>query len=225
MKKIFAIFCAIVLMPSFSAHAWIGGPFGGNNYFGPAGDDGIWEAAASIIPGSVRSAANPGSGTVLFGSGTYRWGVENNQGTLALTNLNTSLDDLNFDTTTQFIPAGTPAASNTFFGGFSGINHVWFINGIAYFGTCVGTANSGLGGVFASGFAQSPAQVASEIFVDSFFSAAFLGSGNAVPARGFEGFGQGTLNSGSNTDPDFFEFTVFGSKVSNSLTYGGGFLN
>ena len=66
MKKLFALFCAICLMPSFSAHAWIGGPFSNNSFFGENGDDGVYEAVGF-----------PTSG-VSNGVGIFRWAVANN---------------------------------------------------------------------------------------------------------------------------------------------------
>lgn len=60
MKKLFAIFFALAVIPSFHAHAWVGGPFDNNN-FTPEGDDGIYEAVA----------------TLANGVGLYRWGVGN----------------------------------------------------------------------------------------------------------------------------------------------------
>lgn len=60
MKKIFAIFFAVLVIPSFHAHAWVGGPFSNNNLT-PGGDDGVYEAVA----------------TCANGTGLYRWGVGN----------------------------------------------------------------------------------------------------------------------------------------------------
>ncbi len=69
MKKAFAVFAAIILMPSLNAHAWVGGPWSGNNA-SPSGDDGVYEAVA----------------TATNGSGIYRWGVKNSGGSLEFAN-------------------------------------------------------------------------------------------------------------------------------------------
>lgn len=60
MKQVFAIFCAVILMPGLNAHAWVGGPWSNNNS-SPNGDDGVYEAVA----------------TTTNGMGIYRWGVFN----------------------------------------------------------------------------------------------------------------------------------------------------
>ncbi len=65
MKKIFALFCAVCLMPGFSAQAWIGGPFSGNSFFQAEDNDGVYEATAST----------------LNGMGVYRFAVGNDNGT------------------------------------------------------------------------------------------------------------------------------------------------
>lgn len=65
MKQVFAVFCIIILMPSMSAHAWVGGPWSNNNA-APGGDDGTYEAVA----------------TATNGMGMYRWGVKNSGGNL-----------------------------------------------------------------------------------------------------------------------------------------------
>ena len=62
MKKLFAIFFAITVIPSFHAHAWVGGPFSNNNLT-PEGDDGIYEAVGVAVNNN--------------GIGLYRWGVGN----------------------------------------------------------------------------------------------------------------------------------------------------
>jgi len=61
MKKGIGLFLAVVLMPAMSAQAWIGGPWSANTY-ASNGDDGVYEAVA----------------TMTDGVGMYRWGVGNN---------------------------------------------------------------------------------------------------------------------------------------------------
>jgi len=63
MKKGIGLFLAVVLMPAMSAQAWIGGPWSANTY-ASNGDDGVYEAVA----------------TMTDGVGMYRWGVGNNPG-------------------------------------------------------------------------------------------------------------------------------------------------
>lgn len=69
MKKAFAVFCALVLMPGLNAQAWVGGPWSNNN-LEPSGDDGVYEAVA----------------TATNGLGLYRWGVKNSEGSLEFNN-------------------------------------------------------------------------------------------------------------------------------------------
>ncbi len=61
MKKIFALFCAVFLMPTFSAQAWIGGPFSNNSFFEPAGTDGVYEATATALNGIGSIAFSVGN--------------------------------------------------------------------------------------------------------------------------------------------------------------------
>ena len=65
MKKAFAVFSALILMPGLNAHAWVGGPWSNDSYQ-HNGDDGVYEAVA----------------TATNGIGIYRWGVSNNGGNL-----------------------------------------------------------------------------------------------------------------------------------------------
>lgn len=77
MKKVFAVFCALILMPSLNAHAWAGGPWSNNNVT-TTGDDGVYEA--------VAVATN--------GTGIYRWGVLNAGGALEFNNGSLSSSNL-----------------------------------------------------------------------------------------------------------------------------------
>lgn len=116
MKKSFAVFCALVLMPGLNAHAWVGGPWSNNNSL-ESGDDGIYEAVA----------------TMTNGSGLYRWAVRNNS--------------VQASATASTANAVTPQASNVMFGGMlrSQSANVWYYRGIVYYGPAFGIVNSGMG--------------------------------------------------------------------------------
>jgi len=117
MKKAFAIFCAVILMPGLNAQAWVGGPFSNNNSLS-TGDDGVYEAVA----------------TATNGTGLYRWGVRNN-GTGAQTTptgaeaLTGSVSNIQFN-------AGILGAISS---------NVWYYQGITYYGRTFGTVNSAMG--------------------------------------------------------------------------------
>ena len=133
MKKFFAIFTAVVLLPVSQTMAWTGGPFSNNNPL-PGGDDGIYEAIA----------------TMSNGVGMYRFGVRNN-----------GVSSQAFAggggggggaTTTQ------AASSNVQFNAgllnaFS--SNVWFYKGITYYGSAFGMANTEMGIVSAIGNAST----------------------------------------------------------------------
>ena len=208
MKKLFAILLALLVIPSFHAHAWVGGPFSNNSYT-PNGDDGIYEAVA--IP-----RANGFNGV-----GLYRFGIFNrNPGGTAFTNGQ----------------AGN--TSNVNFGGFVGSNnqHVWYINGATYFGTCFGTVNSSIGTIRCVGNAADASPVAlganqtantpgvvvagnnpTDRYANSHFTAQIRKGNYFHAARQFQG--GGTL--ATSLDPvavgatfETFSFLVFGSRVS-----------
>lgn len=114
MKKLFGIFAAIVLVPTFSAQAWIGGPFSGNSY-SANGDDGIYEAVA----------------TLSNGLGMFRWAVNNNNAGGV-----TSAGNLGAFQTSNVMFGGLIGAVNP---------HVWYYKGLVYYGRCFGTVNSMMG--------------------------------------------------------------------------------
>ena len=125
MKKIFAVTLALIVVPSFHAHAWIGGPFN-NNSFTPEGDDGIYEAIAIPVIGS--------------GMGLYRWGVNNR-----------SAGGTQF---TNGLQGGTGnVLFGGMVGNFN--QHIWYFNGETYFGPCYGSVNSGVGTVSCVGTAAT----------------------------------------------------------------------
>ncbi|MBP9224936.1 MAG: hypothetical protein KBF76_13780 [Verrucomicrobiales bacterium] len=204
MKNVFTVFCAVFLMPTFSAQAWIGGPFSNNTFFGEDGDDGVYEAVA--IP----------QGTARNGIGLYRWGVTNNFKGL----------DPRYTTTFTFT-SGTgafdtftiPSSGNVAFGGTSRFTHSWFIGGIYYRGFCEGTVNSGLSVISCIGAARSAAGLSGVLAsISSGFQAQFEESGNGLPIRRFEGEGSASTDGGALLDFDFF---VFGSKVSHAVQFFG----
>ncbi len=116
MKKSFAVFCAVVLMPGWNAQAWVGGPWSNNNSQ-PSGDDGVYEAVA----------------TMTNGTGMYRWAVRNN---------GTSEGD-----PSQTQQAGVTSSNVLFNGGLTGADssNVWYYKGITYYGRTFGTVNSAMG--------------------------------------------------------------------------------
>lgn len=125
MKKVFAVFSAVILMPAYSSFAWIGGPFSQNSYF-ENGDDGVYEAIAATSNGV----------------GLYRFAVRNNgvSGESAAGVVN-GLHDSNV-----FFNGGLIQATSS---------NVWYYKGITYLGPCFGTASIELGIVTAIGNASS----------------------------------------------------------------------
>ncbi|MFK5920597.1 MAG: hypothetical protein QM496_00340 [Verrucomicrobiota bacterium] len=118
MKKAFAVFTAIILMPSLNAHAWVGGPWSGNNS-SQSGDDGIYEAVA----------------TMTNGTGLYRWAVRNN-----------SISSTSNQSTVSSPTA--PQSSNVLFGGGilgAQSSNVWYYRGVVYYGPVFGVVNSAMG--------------------------------------------------------------------------------
>lgn len=121
MKQVFAIFCAVILMPGLNAHAWVGGPWSNNNTQ-TTGDDGIYEAVA----------------TMSNGVGLYRWAVRNQSPPPPTATTATT----GGGTTTGSTP------SNVLFGGGivgAASSNVWYYRGIVYYGPCFGVVNSAMG--------------------------------------------------------------------------------
>lgn len=124
MKQVFGIFAALILMPTFQVQAWLGGPWSNNSYQ-ENGDDGIYEAIA----------------TMTNGVGMYRWAVNNNNaGGTAMTG--------NFagSTTSNVMFGGLVAAASP---------HVWYYKGIVYYGRCFGIVNSDMAIVSVTGNAAN----------------------------------------------------------------------
>lgn len=195
MKKIFALFCAVFLMPSFSAHAWIGGPFSNNSYFSQSGDDGVYEAVG--IP--VNNRANPNQ-RIKNGIGLYRWAVTNN---------------------TSFVDV-VLLTSNVYFGGVGQVSHTWFVEGVAYRGTCEGTVNSGIGTVNCIGSASDAGGTS---LIESSFKGKYSSAGDGgqgIPISRFRARGRGTfIEVGNPAGTVAFRFRVLGSKVTQNVTYNG----
>lgn len=218
MKKIFTIFCAVCLMPSFSAHAWIGGPFSNNSYFSEQGDDGVYEAVA--IP--VNNRANPNQ-VIKNGIGMYRWAVTNN--TSFSDGVSTSVSQVFFDDQGNILFTLVdiiPLTSNVYFGGVGQTSHTWFIEGVAYRGSCEGTANSGIGVINCVGTAASNDGTG---LIESTFKGKYSSAGDGgegIPISRFRAKGRGTsvdFNDPANSAN--FRFRVFGSKVTQGVTYNG----
>lgn len=122
MKKIFAIFCAVVLIPGMNAQAWVGGPWSNNSPL-ESGDDGVYEAVA----------------TATNGSGLYRWAVGNQ--TISTADAATA-DGGGGAGGTQ------PSSANVLFGAgllATASSNVWYYQGVTYYGRAFGTVNSAMG--------------------------------------------------------------------------------
>jgi len=199
MKQLFAIFCAIFLMPMVSAQAWIGGPFSNNTYFGEQGDDGVYEAIGTgpnalgifrIVVGNQFQGVNP-QGVQASGPSQESAGV-----------LATVLTVPGVSSGNVVIGAlGRPE------------NHLWYFEGVSYLGLSIGTASSILGTVAGIGNAEAIGGVGNRI--SSSFTANMRRSGRFLPATAF--FGSGTAQV-TNGVP--FGFFVMGSKVSSRITFG-----
>lgn len=182
MKQIFALFCAFVLLPSYTSHAWIGGPFSNNSHF-PTGEDGVYEAIAT---GQAGVAA----------VGIFRFAVANNTPGLPST-----------------LPATSVRSGNVFIGflGVTPVSNIWFIDGLRYVGTSLGTVNEAASMVIAGGSATRAGAT-----VDSNFTANIQRRGHFVPVVGFTGVGNATLSAPLTQ----FGFDVFGTKVSSVIRLG-----
>ena len=200
MKKIFALFCAVCLMPTFSAQAWIGGPFSNNSFFEPAGTDGVYEATA----------------TALNGIGLYRFTVGN------------EFPGVNPQGVQASIPSPQPnpflgppiivpgiGSGNFVIGGLANaFTNVWYYRGVQYFGLTLGTVNAVSGKVTAMGTGNDNGGTGTRTLISS-FKANLVNTGEFIAATPFIGVGRGVSSSGVR-----FRFTVMGSKVSNNITFG-----
>lgn len=200
MKKLFALFCAVCLMPTFSAQAWIGGPFSNNSFFEPAGTDGVYEATA----------------TALNGIGLYRFTVGNEFPGVNPQGVQASVPSQipNTGNNNPIIVPGI-ASGNFVIGGLANtFTNVWYFRGIQYFGTTLGTVNAVSGKVVGMAFGRDNNGLGNRI-ITSTFKASLLSTGEFVAATPFMGVGRGSTNAGIR-----FRFTILGSKVSNNITFG-----
>jgi len=204
MKKIFAAFCAIVLMPSFSAQAWIGGPFSNNSFSDVGGDDGIYEASASTVNGI----------------GLYRFAVGNEFGGVnsAAVASSVSTDFIIIEEDQDIVTnvnSASVASGNVVIGAWgNGFTNIWFYQGVQYFGATLGTVNSANNTVI--GMATSRDNNGQGLnAISTAFRAKLIRSSDLIAATPFQGIGRAQTSAG-----DRFRFTVLGSKVSNSFTFG-----
>ena len=204
MKKIFAIFCAVFLLPTLNVHAWVGGPFSNNNYFGENGDDGVYEASASAINGI----------------GLFRFAVGNNfPGT---TDIDTGvafvpITDI-FGNIVAIIPFFPVNSGNLTFGGFGQDSNIWFIRGVSYSGQTNGTVNSVTGTVAAVATANGPST--GSAVLNSGFRASLVKTGPTLPVASFRGAGRGAVIPQTGATPQNFRFSVFGTRVSSQILFG-----
>jgi hypothetical protein len=203
MKKIFAAFCAIVLMPSFSAQAWIGGPFSNNSFFEPAGTDGVYEASATTLNGI---------GLFRFSVGNEFQGVNNNQVT-------TTVPGDNVVDTSSLNPVviTTPgiASGNAIIGAWGNVfTNFWYYRGVQYVGRTNGTVNATLGKVIAFATSRDNLGQGTNVITTA-FSANLVNTGEFIAATTFIGVGRAFTSQGQR-----FRFTVMGSKVSNNIFLG-----
>ena len=199
MKKIFAAFCAIVLMPSFSAQAWVGGPFSNNSFSEVGGDDGIYEASASTVNGI---------GLYRFAVGNEFEGI-NPQGVAA-----SVPSTVVFQFGTQVTVPGI-SSGNVVIGAWgNGFTNIWFYRGVQYFGATLGTVNSSNNTVIGMATSRDNNGVGANA-ISTAFRAKLIRSSNLIAATPFQGIGRAQTSAG-----DRFRFTVLGSKVSNTFTFG-----
>lgn len=202
MKKIFAVFCAVFLMPAFSAQAWIGGPFSNGSHFGASGADGVYEAVATgantlgyyrIV---IGNNTNPGIGTPTTTTGT---GAPSINGVIASGN----------------VVLGALGNQSTTF---------WYSGGVAYAGRAFGTVSFATNQITGIATADdvSPSGYGGNETLNSFFTASFVNSGSLLPSRAFSGTGEFTLiGTGTTTvNSGPFPLVVYGTKVSYQLQVG-----
>lgn len=197
MKQFFAIFCAFVLLPMFTTQAWVGGPFSNNNFLGDDADDGVYEAVASTVNGLGLFrivVGNNFAGSQQFNTATVTVPVFDDDGNLIAT-----LTFPGFN------------SGNVVIGGFGTATNVWYYRGVSYSGSTLGTANSALGIVQATGAATDGGTQS----ISSAFRARFDRSSKLLPASAFSGTGRAVSSSGGR-----FRFTVFGTKVSDDILFG-----
>ena len=199
MKKIFAAFCAIVLMPSFSAQAWTGGPFSNNSFSDVGGDDGIYEASASTVNGI----------------GLYRFAVGNEFAGVAPDSVTASIPNQVVFQPGTIVTVPGISSGNVIIGAWgNGFTNIWYYRGVQYFGATLGTVNSSNNTVIGMATSRDNNGVGANA-ISTAFRAKLIRSSNLIAATPFQGIGRAQTSAG-----DRFRFTVLGSKVSNTFTFG-----
>lgn len=200
MKKYFAIFCALCLMPTFSAHAWVGGPFSNNSFFGETGADGVYEATASTVNGI----------------GLYRFSVGNEfEGVNSQTVAASVPIQQNTGTGGSLITLPGISSGNVIIGAWgNGFTNIWYYQGVQYFGTTLGTVNSARGSVVGMATSRDNNGLGTNT-ISTVFRARLLGTSDIIASTPFQGVGRAQTSAGVR-----FRFTVLGSKVSNNLFFG-----
>lgn len=203
MKKLFALFCAVCLMPAFSAQAWIGGPFSNNSFFTPAGTDGVYEATA----------------TAMNGIGIYRFTVGNEFQGVNPQGVQASVPSEKPNTGTGLIPQTIDvpgiASGNIVIGGIGNtFTSIWYFRGVQYFGITLGSVSSVTGKVVAMSAGRNNQGTGGRT-LNTTFKATIATSGAFIASTPFMGIGRGGTSNGVR-----FRFTVMGSKVSNKITFG-----
>lgn len=199
MKKLFALFCAVCLMPAFSAQAWIGGPFSNNSFFQPAGTDGVYEASA----------------TAINGMGIYRFAVGNEFAGVNPTAVAFSVPRQVVYQPGTIVQEPSINSGNVVIGAWGGgFTNIWYYRGVQYFGNTLGTVNAVSGQVVGMATSRNNGG-AGALQISSAFKARLVSTGPFIAATPFIGVGRAATTGGVR-----FRFTVLGSKVSENLTFG-----
>lgn len=186
-------------MPTFSAQAWIGGPFSNNSFFEPAGTDGVYEATA----------------TAFNGIGLYRFAVGNEFVGINPTGVNASVPSQSTVQPGTLVTVPGISSGNVVIGAWgSGFTNIWYYRGVQYFGNTLGTVNAVAGQVVGMAASRNN-NGAGALQITSAFKAKLVNTGEFVASTPFNGVGRAATNGGVR-----FRFTVLGSKVSNNLYFG-----
>ncbi len=196
-QKLFAIFCAVCLLPSFSAQAWVGGPFSNNNSLGLGGEDGVYEA--------VATAEN----TVGF----IRIVIGNN-----FEGVNPPTPSSIQDPAPSIIQE--PASGNVMHGALGNLtNTIWYSEGFVYAGRAFGSIlfDSQIRGISAAAD-YSDLFYSNTNLLTSTFTAGFENTGPHMSGRRFSGLG---IFSRFGVNPVINSpMVVYGAKVSHRILCG-----